>query len=196
MKEIAVAALSALLLTGCVQESLPPITQYTLVSTGISPVSHSPYAHKVLQVAYPQSLSLPMGVRIYYSYGPMERGKYENAYWASAVGQMVQGRLIETLSAAKLFKAVIPYSSSANADMRLESVIYDLSHHIRGDASYAVLSIRFTLIDTQTGEVIKSKRFSYKETTPTVDAKGFVLALNRAMARMERSLISWILSKK
>jgi len=181
-----------MLLSGCIQAPLPPIIHYTLNTPEVQPAAHSPYKDLVLQVDYPQSLTLPAGERLYFSYSAMERGMYQNAYWATAVGRMLQAAIITSLERAKIFKAVLPYSSEADANIRLESTIYDLSHHVRGKNSYAVLSIGFTLIDAERGTVIRTKRFSYKVATATIDAKGYVEAMDQALSQMIRDLIFWL----
>jgi cholesterol transport system auxiliary component len=127
-----------------------------------------------------------------YSYGSSERGEYLNSQWANNTGKLIQGNIIETLVQSKIFKAVLPYRSTANEELRLESTIFDFSHHVRGEASYAVVSMQFSLINTDSGKLIKTRRFSYKENTQTLDARGYVEATNRAMSRLGRDLVVWL----
>jgi len=39
---------------------------------------------------------------------------------------------------------------------------------------------------------VKSKRFSYTEPTPSVDAQGYAKATNRVMRRLGKDLVAWI----
>jgi cholesterol transport system auxiliary component len=63
---------------------------------------------------------------------------------------------------------------------------------VRGKSSNAVISIDFALVSSQTGKLIKSKRFSYMEATPTVDAEGYVAASNNAIERLSKDLLAWL----
>lgn len=179
-------------MSGCAMKEAPPLQTYTLETHTVSAVSSSQYRNKVLKVSFPQTLTEPLTDQMAFSYSSSDRGYYQNSQWANNIGKLIQGSLIETLQKSRLFKAVLPAASTVNEDLRLESVVYDFSHHVRGNESYAIISIGFTLIDTHTGKLIKTKRFSYKEMTLTVNAAGYVQATNRAMQRLEADLIDWL----
>jgi cholesterol transport system auxiliary component len=127
-----------------------------------------------------------------YSYSSSERGVYQNAQWSNNSAKLIQGNMIQCLEQSQIFRAVLPYESTAGEDYRLESSIFDFSHYVRGVASYAKVSIQLSLIDTYTGRLIKTKRFSYREDTKTTDAKGYVDATQRAMGRLSRDLVAWL----
>ena len=165
---------------------------YSLAEVEVKPVEASRYRHSVLKVAFPQTRKEKLTNKMHYSYGLGEQGVYQNARWSNHSGALLQGMLLEVLSKSHLFKAVLPYTSTANEDLRLESSVIDFSHHIRGEASYSVVSIVFSLIDTHTGNLLKTKRFCYKENTQTTNAKGYVLATQRAMEKLSYDLIAWL----
>ena len=73
-----------------------------------------------------------------------------------------------------------------------ESNIFAFEHQVRGEASHSIVSIQFTLIDADTGKLVKSKRFSYKEPTISTDAQGYANATNRAIEKLSRELIVWL----
>lgn len=184
--------LTVLLTSGCSFKEAEPMNVYTLDAGGVTPVSSSKYQSSVLKVSYPQTLKEKMSDKMCFSYSSSDRGVYLNSEWSNAVEKLIQGSVIEILQQSRLFKAVLPYASTAGEDYRLESMIYDFSHHLKGDDSYAIVSIEFMLVDAHTGKLVKNKRFSYKELTPTVDAKGYVYATNVAMKRLSKDLIMWI----
>ena len=179
-------------ISGCAMKEAPPLQTYMLETYSIPSGTDSRYSNKVLKVSFPQPLTEPLTDQMAFSYSSSDRGYYQNSQWSNNIGKLIQGSLIEALQKSRLFKAVLPEASTVNEDFRLESIVYDFSHHVRGNESYAVVSIAFTLIDTYTGKLVKSKRFSYKEMTPTVDAAGYVKATNRAMHRLEVDLINWL----
>ena len=179
-------------LSGCVLSPEPPLQTFTLATPPVKRVAHSPYAQKVLKVSFPQSVKEPLSDKIPFSYSSGDRGYYLNSSWSNNIGQLLQGVLMEGLEKSHLFKAVLPYASTAGEDLRLESMAYDISHHLRGEESYAIFSVGVALVDAQRGKLLKVKRFSYKEPTPTVDAKGYVRATQKALARFENDLIAWL----
>jgi len=183
---------AALLLSGCALKEAPPMKNYTLDAGTVSAVERGKYRDKVLKVSYPQVLKEKVTDKMSFSYSSSDRGVYVNSQWSNNLEKLIEGNIIAVLQQSRLFKAVLPYASTAGEDLRLESMIYDFSHHIRGDASYAVVSIQFALIDTETGRLIKTKRFSYRENTPTVDAQGYAQATNRALHRLSVDLIAWL----
>jgi cholesterol transport system auxiliary component len=187
-----VIVLGFLLLSGCSFKEAPVMKVYSIVIPSVSPVSHAQYRNKILKVSYPIALGDKLNDNMYYSYSLSDRGSYLNSRWSNNAGRMLQGNIIQILSRARLFKVVVPFASDVNEDLRLESTVFDFSHHVRGEASYAVLSMQFTLMNAETGKLVKARRFSYKEHTTTVDAKGYAEAVNRIMAKLGRDLIRWL----
>jgi cholesterol transport system auxiliary component len=179
-------------ITGCAMKEAPPLQTYTIEIGKVAPVHAGRYRKKVLKVSFPQTLTEALTDQMAFSYSSSDRGYYQNSQWSNNLGKLIQGSVIVTLQQSGLFKAVLPAASSANEDLRLESVLYDFSHHVRGEDSYAVVSIAFNLIDTHTGKLLKSKRFSYREPTPTVNAEGYVAATNKALHRLVIDLIHWL----
>lgn len=185
-------AVSLLLVNACSLKEAPPLHLYTLASPQVKPVRESLYQNRVLKVSFPLSIKEALGYKMVYAYGMHERGYYQNSQWSNSLGKLIQGSLIQTLQKSRLFKAVFPFRSSVPEDLRLESVVYDLCHYIEGDRSYAVVSIGFSLVDIHSGKLLKRKDFSYREPTPTLDARGYAAAVNVAMERLSRDLVAWL----
>ena len=193
MKSLITAGLTvaALLLGGCTGKG-KPITYYTLEAGHVTPAAHSAYRGRVLKVSYPMAVKEKITDKMHFSYSFNDNGTYQNSQWSNNLGKLLEGVIIAALEQSRLFKAVLPYASTVNADYRLEPLIYDFSHHVRGDASYAVVSIQFSLIDINSGRLLKTKRFSYREPTPTIDANGYAEATNKIMTRMVQDLVVWL----
>jgi len=184
--------LSFFLLGGCSMKEAPVMKVYTLAIPSVAPFTSAGYRGKILKVSYPIALNERLNNNMSYSYSLTDRGEYLNSCWSNNIGKMLQGSIIQVLTAADLFKVVVSSTSDVRENLRLESTVFDFSHHIRGEASYAVVSIQFILINTATGEVVKAKRFSYREATTTTDAKGYAEATNRIMAKLSRDLMNWL----
>ncbi len=183
---------SLFMLSGCSVKEATPIKIYTLDAGSVAPVSHSSHRGQTIKVSYPQALKDTLTNGMAYSYSGSERGVYQNSQWSNNAGKLLQGNIIQILTHSRIFKAVLPYESTAGEDLRLESIVFDFSHHVRGEASFAIVSIQMNLINTDSGKLIKTKRFSYKEQTQTLDARGYVEATNRAMGRLSRDLVVWL----
>ena len=191
MKQL-VLTIMLIWLSGCSSRQQAPLKVYTLNVQSDVTVSHSKYRQKTIKVSYPQSLKSKISEKMYYSYSSTEEGAYQNSQWSNNIGKLLQGAFIESIEQSKLFKAVLPYTSTAGDDYRLESTIFAFSHQVRGKESHALVSIQFALIDTDTGRLIKTKRFSYRIPTKTTNAKGYVEAINIAISRLGKDLIQWL----
>ena len=187
-----VLVVGLLVLNGCSFKTSKPVTEYSLLTPSVQAVTSGRFKSQTIKVAYPVGLKEKLSREMNFSYSLSDRGAYQNSMWSNGVAQLIQGSIIEILDQSRLFRGVLSYNSTAYADYRLESSVYDFSHHVRGDASYAVVSIKFTLVDTHTGKMLRSRKFSYREPTTTVDARGYVEATNRAMAKLARDLIRWL----
>ena len=181
-----------LFIAGGCSSKQPPLKVYTLSAQVSNSPSHRYYRGQTIRVSYSRSIKEKASYKMRYSYAASEQGTYQNSQWSNNLGRLLQGVLIESLERSHMFKAVLPYTSTLREDYRLESSIFDFSHHVRGEASYAIVSIQFNLIDIGTGRLLKSRRFTYKEPTVTTDAKGYVEATNRIMTRLSSDLLRWL----
>lgn len=170
----------------------PALKVYTLDVPNISMEKNAQYRHKILKVTFPQSMREELSEKMNFSYSNDERGVYQNSQWSNTMNKLLQGTLIDMLDESRLFKTVLSDTSTLQEDYRLESNIFMFEHQVRGTHSHSVISIQFTLIDGNTGKLIKSKRFTYREKTKSTDAKGYVNATNIAIATLGRDLIHWM----
>ncbi len=179
-------------LVGCSSKALP-LKVYTLdVPSTVAKTANVKFKHATLKVTFPQTLKEKIGQKMHYSYSSAEQGFYLNSQWSNNIGKLLEGTFILALDESKLFKAVLPYQSTAHEDYRLESTIFAFTHRVRGEDSHAIVSIQFSLIDTDTGKLVKIKRFSYRVATNSLDAKGYVEATNEAVGRLTEALIRWL----
>jgi len=180
-----------LLFSGCSSKQTP-LKVYTLNTPTAEKISSNKFKHKIIKVMYPQSLKEKTSQKMSYSYSSAEQGVYQNSQWSNNIGKLLEGTFIQALDGSRLFKAVLPYSSTVQEDYRLESNIFAFSHQVRGEQSHALVSMQFSLINTDTGKLVKTKRFSYRVVTKTIDAKGYVEATNEAVERLTKDLLRWL----
>ena len=177
-------------LLGCTQA--PVLKVYSLTVPRVQKVSYASYKYKVLAVNFPQSLREQMSQKMNFSYSHSDYGTYINSEWSNHMSKLLQGTILDVLDSAKLFKAVLPDTTTLKVNYRLESNIFAFEHQVRGEASHSVISIQFTLIDADTGKLVKTRRFNYKETTVSTNAQGYARATNVAMAKLSKDLIRWL----
>ena len=187
-----VAIVIAVVFIGC--SKAPVINVYRLNVPQVQTESTSVYKDKSIKVSFPQSLKEPMSEKMLFSYAENDRGAYQNSQWSNNLGRILQGTFIEVFDRSRLFKIVLSDMSTLEENYRLESTIFDFEHQVRGRDSYAVVSIQFTLINADTGRLVKSKRFSYQEPTPTTDAKGYAIATDRVIVKLSQDLLQWLKS--
>jgi cholesterol transport system auxiliary component len=165
---------------------------YTLDGNINLKVYSNKFKNKIIKVSYPQSLKEKMRQNMQFSYSDLEQGRYKDAEWSNNIGQLLQGNFIQILQQSGLFKGVTSYTSVAQEDYRLESTVFDFSHRVRDGVSHAIIIVQFSLIDTDSGKMVKSKLFNYAVPTMTTDANGYVNATNIALSRLNRDLIAWL----
>lgn len=175
---------------GC--SKAPALKVYSLNVPDTLSTKSSSYKSKSLKVTYPQSIREQMSHKMNFSYSIDDRGTYQNSEWSNDMSKLLQGTFIEVIDSAKLFKVVLSNTTTLKENYRLESNVFAFEHRVRGDISNAIVSVQFTLINGDTGKLMKSKRFSYSENTQTTNAKGYAQATNIAMAKLSRDLLTWL----
>lgn len=175
---------------GCTQA--PTMKVYSLKVPSVEAVNTSVSKNKVLKVTFPASLREQMSEKMNFSYSDSDYGTYMNSEWSNHMSKLLQGNVIDILSRSGIFKTVLSDTSTLKENYRLESNIFTFEHQVRGDQSHAVMSIQFTLIDADTGRLVKSKRFTYAVPTSTVDAKGYAEATNKAFHLLSQDLLNWL----
>ncbi len=177
-------------LIGC--SKAPALKVYSLNIPSVGMAQSSSYRSKSIKVTYPQSLREQMSQKMNFSYSSSDRGTYQNSEWSNDMSKLLQGTFIEVLDRAKLFKVVLSDTTTLKENYRLESNVFAFEHRVRESQSHAVISVQFTLINADTGKLVKSKRFSYSEATPSIDAQGYASATNVAMDRLSKDLVAWL----
>ncbi len=180
----------AISLFGC--SKLPQVETYSIEIPHIKSRQNAKYRDKIVKVAYPKSLKETISQNMNFTYSSSERGSYQNSQWTNSLIKLIQGMTIELLANNKIYKAVIPITSTVKEDYIIESTIYAFYHNLKNSQSKAIVSIEYRVIDSRDNTLIKTKRFSYSEDTPTTNAKGYAIATNKAISRLGNDLLVWL----
>ena len=126
------------LFAGCVTQSIAPAHLYTLSpewgdrSARTERVSKSPLIIKLAPVRATQALT---GAEIIYTDSHFGLNSYAHSRWSDAPVKLLQTLFQVALEENGRFRAVIPPTSAAGADLLLESTLFDFSHHIKDDGT-------------------------------------------------------------
>ena len=180
------------ILAGCTT-SIPPITNYTLMSQNTSSThtsAQTSYSLKLSGTKAPYSLS---SKSLLYLKDPQEIGAYLYSQWNDTPSAMIDRYIATALDETQLFSTLLSKSSTLQSDLLLESSLSSFYHRIHEDkTSDGYLDITYVLIDQKSKKMVAHKRFVITVLSPTLDAQGGVTALNKATQELSNQSITWL----
>ena len=184
------------LLAGCVSKSVPPASIYTISPEWDSSRAQEETGKKnsiIIKMASVRGTRAFTGTEIFYTDARYGRNSYAYSRWSDAPVRLLQILFQVVLEESGWFGAVVPPASASEADLLLESTLYDFSHHIKDDGtSDGVIRIRFYLIDNTAKTITATKEFVSRVPASSQNAKGAATALNKAATNVARDLVSWL----
>ena len=129
-----------------------------------------------------------------YAIGKYESDVFTQSKWARTPNKAITAEILKMIREAKYFKSVQNSKSRSRSDFVLETNIEDFMQYFsdKKDKSVSKVVISNTLIDTKTSRVVKSKSFSTSASSKTIDAKGGVVALNKALGEILIMQREWL----
>ena len=183
----------ALVQVACVTEPQPPVTEYALSPRIQAQGANDGKLPLVLKLAPVSASQIYMSTDILYVGDDYQRNPYAYSRWVDSPVHMLQLVLQDGLERSGLFQAVLPSTSLLGADLRLETTLYDFSHHMLADRkSEAVIRLGFHLMDVRKSRLLASRQFELRMPAPSLDAEGGVAAINAAVASLFPRLIDWL----
>lgn len=192
MKKIALLITIISLFTGC-SVIRPATYEYTILPsyTPMSEVANS--INGTLKLSSTRSIASLSSTQFYYLKETSRIDAYLYSRWSDTPSSMIDRALYSSLQKQHLFGTLIPPTSSASANLILESDLNAFYHRFHNDSSSeGLIDITYRLIDPKTKTTIASKRFIITEPSPSEDAKGGVIALNNATLNLSLQCISWL----
>ena len=184
------------LLAGCMTKSVTPADIYTISPewgdsrAQAETEKKSPLIIKLAPVRATRALT---GTEIIYTDARYGRNSYAYSRWSDAPVRLLQTLFHVALEENGRFGAVVPPTSASEADLLLESTLFDFSHHINDDGtSDGVVRVRFYLIDNTTKTVTATKEFASRVPASSQNARSAAAALNKAATNVARDLVSWL----
>ena len=97
--------------------------------------------------------------------------------WINLPSSMIYNQLIDSFNTSKIFANVISRDSKIEHRYRLKSEIIKLYHSFEEDKSYAILKVKFDLIEDK--KIIKSFTYDKKYYLIQITPYGFVESINK-----------------
>ncbi len=119
--------------------------------------------------------------RIAYVRHPLQVDYYAESEWADQPARMLEPLLMTALQESNLFNAVVSATSSAMAELRIDTEIIQIHHEFLISPSLGRVVIRVQLIDLTRNRVLATRVFSATRPAATDDARGGVTAINNAL---------------
>jgi len=129
---------------------------------------------------------------IYYNTKPFLFEEYSKNRWINLPSNMIHNQLIDSFVTSNIFSNVVSKDSKIEHKYSLKTDIIKLYHEFKDDKSYAILKIKFDLIENK--KIIKTINFDKKILCETNNAYGFVKALNKGLEESTNSLLNSLIS--
>jgi len=192
MKTIFTYAIIAFTVAGC-SALRPSIHEYTILPTYTPPAVIPRSIHATLKISSTRSISSLASMQLYYLKEPSHIDAYLYSRWSDSPSSMIDRSLTSSLQNRQLFTTLIPATSSAAADLLLESDLSAFYHRFSNDSkSEGFIDITYRLIDPKTKKMVASKRFVITEPSLSADAKGGVDALTKATRHLSENTTDWL----
>lgn len=161
---------------------LPSATSATTTTTTSAPT---------LAVSALQAAAGYDSPRIVYLRQPQQLEAYAQSVWVDTPARMLAPLLVTALQRSGAFAAVVSAPSAAASTLRLDTELLRLRQDFEGGTSTVTLSLRATLVDGATRQVLGSRDFSATVPATTSDSAGGVRAAHAATRQVLTSLADW-----
>ncbi|MDP1785489.1 MAG: ABC-type transport auxiliary lipoprotein family protein [Sulfuricurvum sp.] len=192
MKHVLISATLALVLAGC-STTTPAINEYTIIPLYSPQNPVSTPTSLSLKLTQTKSIVSLASKELYYLRDSTQTGAYLYSRWSDTPASMIDRSLFSSLQNRHLFATLLPATSSAYADMTLESDLHAFYHRFKGEnSSEGFIDITYRLIDFKNKKTIASKRFVITEPSKSANAAGGANALSVATHRLNQESTLWL----
>ena len=111
--------------------------------------------------------------------------------WVDTPARMLAPLIVAALDRSGKFRAVLATPSAAAGELRLDTEIVRLQHEFGATPSRVRLTLRATLRDNATRQVLAQIELDHRADAPSADAYGGVIAANHATQAMLQDLAAF-----
>lgn len=168
--------------------ALPP-TLYTLVASASLPASAArPPEDLTLIVNPPLAAAGLASARMVYVRQALQIEHYAHSEWVDTPARMLAPLLVGTLSQRGVARAVVADSSAASGDLRLHTELLRLQQSFESRPSRVQFSLRATLLDEASRQVLAVREFDASVAAPSDDPAGGAAAASSAVQQVLAAL--------
>ncbi len=142
-----------------------------------------------LLVSAPQAGAGLDSPRIIYVRQAHQLEYFAHSEWVDTPARMLAPLIVAALGRAGAFRAVVATPTAAKADLRLDTEIVRLQHEFGAPPSHVRLTLRATLSDNTTRQVLAQMDLDHSADAASEDAYGGVVAANHATRVMLQTLV-------
>lgn len=139
----------------------------------------------------PHSASGFSSQRIVYVREAHQLEYYAHSEWIDSPARMLAPLVADAVGNSGAFRAVVRTPSAANGDLRLDTEIVRLQHELGVVPSRVRFTLRATLVDNATRDVLAWREFDASVKAPSETPYGGVLAANQAVQSVLEQLTGW-----
>ncbi|CAM3918243.1 ABC-type transport auxiliary lipoprotein family protein [Arcobacter cloacae] len=125
---------------------------------------------------------------IFYTTKPFLFEEYAKNKWINLPSSMIYNQLIDSFNTSRVFANVISRDSKIEHRYKLKSEIIKLYHSFEEEKSYAVLKVKFDLIEDK--KIVKSFTYDKKVLCKSNNPYGFVESINKGFEESINDLLS------
>lgn len=125
---------------------------------------------------------------IFYTTKPFLFEEYAKNKWINLPSSMIYNQLIDSFNTSRVFANVISRDSKIEHRYKLKSEIIKLYHSFEEEKSYAVLKVKFDMIEDK--KIIKSFTYDKKVLCKSNNPYGFVESINKGFEESINDLLS------
>lgn len=152
-------------------------------------------ATKTLLINPPHATAGFDSTRIVYLREPHKLDYYALSQWVDPPARMLGPLLVAAIEKTAAVRAVVLMPAAAAGDLRLDTQLIRLQHEFQTQPSQVRFTLRATLLDDRTRQVLAWQEFDAVEPASSEDAYGGVLAANRAVQTVVDQLARFVAAK-
>jgi len=195
---LAIAAAAMSLMTACsaLKPTPVPPPAFFALDGGIATAPSAPRAVSIgsaasaptLLINAPQAGAGFDSQRIIYVRQAHQLEYFAHSEWVDTPARMLAPLIVSALDRAGSFRAVVATPTAASADLRLDTEVVRLQHEFGATPSRVRLTLRATLTDNATRQVLAQVDLDNRADAASEDAYGGVVAANHATRVMLQTL--------
>lgn len=135
-----------------------------------------------------------MSKKMSYIQGRYSQDTFTQSEWAETPNKAITQEIVKYIQDTKLFKTIQVAKSRTKSEILLETNVEEFMQYFSDDekSSFVKAVLTFTLVNTKTSEIIDSKTFKSEVEVKSLNAKGGVIGLNKALENILNEMGVWL----